>query len=1154
MASTPDRRPRLPVTPLAPAALGAIAGVVLDRYGVGSRWTSTAWAIVAIVGSLLAVIAGRTLTRLGRCGVIVAFVALAGGWHHYWWSDLNRDDLAHGDRKIPKPAWVRGVLLEKPEFRPPDRPDRSGYSQTILAVTASCDGQRWHSASGRLLVLVSGEVKGLRAGEPVEGAGLLGSISGPLNPGETDARERWRGRGVRLRLSIDEPAGLWRDPTGSIWPLSYATGYLRQKSNDILVSGLNPEIAPLAAALLLGRREKVDPDDNDAFARTGTMHLLAISGLHLQALAWTLWWFGVRFLGLSRKPAFWVVILLTVSYAALVGFMPSVVRSAAMTTFASLAGLRDRYTRAGNMLSLAALATLAWNPSDLFDVGCQLSFLGVAALVWGVPIADRLINPWPEDPLDALERRYEPIWRRALRWPRTWLLEGITLSTVVWLVGLPLAALRFHLVSPISILLNLPLVPITSLALMAAGLSLLLSIVWPPLATPASWLCALLMKWTQSVVRWGAAQNWGHMFTPGPSLSWVLVFYGLLSLSLIAGAARWRVRWGLRLGLLIWVVVGLASAFGPAPRPSSLEGDVLAVGHGLSIVIRSPDGHTLLYDCGKMGDPHVGRRLIAPALWARGVRRIDVLALSHADSDHFNALPDLLDRFPVGEVRIPPGFGGAANPEAVRLLGTVRARGVPVRTLVAGDRLDLGRGTDVEVLHPPRDWLPTAPDNDRSLVLAISSAGRQMLLTGDLDGAGLAEVRALPTRSISVFLSPHHGGRSANPPWLYDWARPSRVVVSQRAPNAGAKDALTPLERRGVSVLRTWQTGAVHLIWYDTGLSAVGFLEERDRSRGSSVTLEVASLNNSAKGSPVVQSHFGSSVLATVLGLVVGFLSFLTLVVIEWGAWALVRPGRKLVPHELEPPPWEPIEVFAADGIRLAGAWLSAEDAEGRTAVLLHGFAEDRAALLGRALALHQRGWNVALVDARGRGRSEGDLCSFGGREVGDLRRWIDVLTERSGQRMRLVAWGRSMGAAIALRAAAEDVRISALVLEAPYPDLAITVAAWLHRVRLPGVFASPILRRAKSLAGVSLEYPRPIDVAPAIQTPTLIVHGADDSIVSLDRARLFAAAFTARVGLVEISGARHSDVFDIGGSELADRIAAFAANGVIERAATSSP
>ncbi len=239
-------------------------------------------------------------------------------------------------------------------------------------------------------------------------------------------------------------------------------------------------------------------------------------------------------------------------------------------------------------------------------------------------------------------------------------------------------------------------------------------------------------------------------------------------------------------------------------------------------MIRSPEGRTALYDCGKMGDPKVGRRLIAPALWSRGVRTIDLLILSHADSDHFDGLPDLLDRFEIKLVRVPPGFDGPSNPAAKLLLDEVKARGIPVESIAKGDRIDLGGGTILAALHPGEVSRPGSTDNARSVVLEVAHAGRRLLLTGDLEGGGLTDLTAHPSEPLDAMLAPHHGGRTSNPAWLYAWARPALVVVSQRVPSAGSRD---PLADGPFLRLRTWQNGAIRLRFTPPSLVATGFLD-----------------------------------------------------------------------------------------------------------------------------------------------------------------------------------------------------------------------------------------------------------------------------------------------------------------------------------------
>jgi competence protein ComEC len=275
--------------------------------------------------------------------------------------------------------------------------------------------------------------------------------------------------------------------------------------------------------------------------------------------------------------------------------------------------------------------------------------------------------------------------------------------------------------------------------------------------------------------------------------------------------------------LLGWAVVGVLVWMSPA-RPEVVEAEVLAVDHGLAVLVRAPSGKTLLYDCGRMRDEQVGRRIVAPALWERGARRIDCVVISHADSDHFCGLADVIERLEVGEVRVPPGFARLGDRGVADVLKACRNRGVPVRTIVAGDTLDMGKDAHASVIHPEREWAPHAPDNARSVVLEVESNGWRLLLTGDLEGEGLdAVLRRRRGERYAAMLAPHHGGRTANPARLYAWARPEVVVASQRRPPSEAVDALAAVERSGVRVLRTWKDGAVRLRWEKAGLRATAY-------------------------------------------------------------------------------------------------------------------------------------------------------------------------------------------------------------------------------------------------------------------------------------------------------------------------------------------
>ncbi len=612
------------IAPLALVLLALSVGIVIDRIvepcGTGN-WIRLSLVFITVV------CLGIRLCLLSSAALLLAVLALGGGWHHYCWNDLAADDVSWGASETPRPAWARGVITEllgtrTSEGYGPGDPQRV-VTRLVVKLTRISDGSRWRGASGQALVTVAGDRGDLHAGEPVELEGQIARVAGPQNPGEFDYRAYLRGRGIRLRMSVDAPGGIDLDGEGNEWPWTRRLGAIRASFRARLVDPLDSRTAPLALALILGQRDDIDPEVNDAFARTGTTHLLAISGLQIQVLAYFLG-LCLRAIGLPRLPAYGGVALATIGYAILVGLAPSVVRSAVMTVTFCTAAMVGRPTRSANTLALAGVLTLAWNPFFLFDVGCQLSFLAIGALIWLVPAAQQNVGAlftWIRSTLtgrsaalEELVHQSQPRWRTSLSWVETWTALSALTSLVVWLAAVPLVAYWFHLVSPIGILLNIPLIPLTSLALLLGAAGMGLGMIWGPLAILPIRAADILLQWTELIVRWGANQTWAYRFVPGPCWQTVVVFYFLLLLATIAGSTCVALVIGPRsrhLRIALWCAV-LASIFpgwlmrGPGRGADTMEGDLLAIGHGLSIVLQLPDGHAILYDCGRMGDPRVG--------------------------------------------------------------------------------------------------------------------------------------------------------------------------------------------------------------------------------------------------------------------------------------------------------------------------------------------------------------------------------------------------------------------------------------------------------------------------------------------------------------------------------------------------------------------
>jgi competence protein ComEC len=249
----------------------------------------------------------------------------------------------------------------------------------------------------------------------------------------------------------------------------------------------------------------------------------------------------------------------------------------------------------------------------------------------------------------------------------------------------------------------------------------------------------------------------------------------------------------------------------------------VAVDHGGCTVIETPDGRVLLYDAGTISGPDVTRRQIAPFLWSRGIRRIDEVFLSHADLDHFNGLPALLDRFAVGQVTCTRTFSDKSTPGVAATLDALDRHRVPIRTATAGDHFSAGE-VEIDVLHPLTDG-PPGVENVRSLVLLVRHRGHTILLTGDLEGPGIDAVVGRPVPPIDVLMTPHHGSGANRADELADWARPRLVVACQGRHDAGKAEAV--YRRKGIPYWASWPDGAITVRSHATGLTAETFATGR---------------------------------------------------------------------------------------------------------------------------------------------------------------------------------------------------------------------------------------------------------------------------------------------------------------------------------------
>ncbi|MFM9058172.1 MAG: ComEC/Rec2 family competence protein [Planctomycetaceae bacterium] len=635
-----------------------------------------------------------------------------------------------------------------------------------------------------------------------------------LNPGEFDQRLRARSQRCLSIIRVRSAAGIRVVAIPAGWSPPAVLDAVRGWGTGVLRARIGADRAALAAALLLGNRESIAREEVDAFLVTGTVHVLSISGLHVGLVAAAL--FAVlRTVAIPRGAALVAVAVSTGAYMLVVGAETPVVRATLLVWLTCLAAATDRRSAALNALAVAAIVVLAWRPAEVFSAGAQLSFLSTGVLVGVAAALPRAVVP--TDPIDRLidrSRSSVERWGRRRAW-QAWVLFVCGLA--VWAATGPLVAARFHVVSPVGLVINVLIAPLVAVAMAAGFLCLLAAPVSGAIATGCGTACDAALAGIGRLVAWGAAVPGGHAWLPGPPAWWVVGWYALLAVAmcLLAPPLLTRGRTWVAVAAT-WCAVGLVgigAARLTGDGPGGLRAVVADVGHGCGIVVRSPTGRCLVYDAGRLGAPGAARRALAAVLWSEGVSRIDTLVISHADADHFNAVPELLERFRVDCVVVPPQFCLASSPAVADLLGRLRDRGIPVRTLVAGDGFALDPACRVRALHPHvRAPACGASDNESSLVLAVEAAGRRLLLTGDLEGAALDRLVRERPEACDVLVAPHHGSRTSLPADIAAATLPACVVVSGAGGRAWPEvRAAYATAADGAEVLLTGGLGALEL-------------------------------------------------------------------------------------------------------------------------------------------------------------------------------------------------------------------------------------------------------------------------------------------------------------------------------------------------------
>jgi competence protein ComEC len=796
--------------PLVIVLVAFAAGIVGARYVPIDPLLSWSVAVAGLVG--------WRLTCRGSCSawlLLIAVTATGAAWHQLCWDFFRADELGRFARLRAEPVCLEAIALQRPQFVPARPVDplctlpRGDQTQLQIWAVGLRDGTVWQPASGRAVLTVEGHLLAVAPGDRLRIVGQLSRPWPPRNPGQFGFSDRERSQRRLCRVKANHPACVVRRAGTGGWSPRGLVQRAKTRSNELLWRHLGHPRSDLAAAVLLGAREQLERDRVDAFFQTGTIHLLAISGLHVGIMASGFFWVA-RVSLLPLRIALGTAMACTIFYALLTDARAPVLRAAILVCIICFGWILRRPTTAFNSLAAAALLVLALNPCELFREGAQLSFLAVAVLAWFGPW---LVSTSPADPLQRLLDRSRPWPARVARHLGRGVLRLALASALIWLITLPLVMYRFHLVSPAGLVLNVFLwIPIT-VALLAGFGVLLLGWLLPPLATLCGWVCAGSLWVLESCVRLVQPMAGSHFWVAGPPLWWVVGFYGLLAMTASLPALWSRGKHSLGL-IAVWIALGVTATHWPIRNSASqlpeLRCTFVAVGHGTCVLLELPNGENLLYDAGSLGSPHLPVNTISSVLWSRGIGRLDAVVLSHADADHYNAVPGLLERFPIGAVYVSPSMFSRATEATEALRRAITDADTPLYDVHRGVTLPHGEPARMRVLHPPQG-APGENDNAGSVVLDVEFAGRHIILPGDIEDSGLEMLLRQKRVPCDVALAPHHGSPHSDPTRFTEWCSPGWIIISG-GQREEVETVTSLFQKAGTRVLHTAAQGAVTVV------------------------------------------------------------------------------------------------------------------------------------------------------------------------------------------------------------------------------------------------------------------------------------------------------------------------------------------------------
>jgi len=775
--------------PLLLPAAGLISGIILQSTTQSPIWPWLALLTAAALAAIILFAAARRNPKplVTACAAMVCFTCL-GAVRLISFTQPKYNDICNLVTDTRKLATIRGHLLTEPRISDNSQWAFAAFQFTdpstsfYLKINEVETNEGWAKASGIIRVRVDEPVPALKAGDYIQAYCWLDRFKGPTNPGQFDVAAYLARRNVYIAALIKSSTSIELLTAGRTSTYIRLKRHLRQKASTALLADVSSDQVSrgLLEALLLGQRTNIDRDTYAAFQKTGLLHFISLSGMHLGILIGIIWWLCTK-TGLRKCGSAAVCIVAITLFLMIVPSRAPTLRAAIICYVFCVSFFFRRRHNPINTLSLSAIILLLIRPTQLFEAGWQLSF----ACVLGILLfSERIYFFFRETitalPLPKVSFKAKPLLQM-LSDTGWYLAKLLSVGLAAWLGGAGILLYHFHIITPLSCVWTVIVFPIVAGVVTLGFLKMVLALLLPTAAIALGIIVTGLADLLVLVVAFIGRLDFSQILIGSIGAVVIVLYYCLIGFTAFVRIRRYVLKKVICAVSAAAIVVFLGGVKWQRTHSPDLVLTCLDVGHGQAILIQVPGGDNILFDAGSLNRNNIGDRVITPFLNHAGLGKIRSIVISHNDIDHINGIVEVVQSADVGAIYANDAFFAGID----RWRTAEYLEEVLLHEGYAVNRLDSNSlkfsKAEIKVLWPigmaSQDLDVT--DNDMSLVVEIAFGGRTILLTSDIEQQAQRKIlQQYPDLKADVVIAPHHGSTNTLEPLFLEQLEPQILICS----------------------------------------------------------------------------------------------------------------------------------------------------------------------------------------------------------------------------------------------------------------------------------------------------------------------------------------------------------------------------------------